>query len=48
MAAVASAWHFDPPTDVDPERGWRTADGQELRTTLRSVIRQRIGLEVDL
>jgi len=48
MAAVASAWHFDPPTEVDPERGWRTADGQELRSTLRSVIRQRIGLEVDL
>lgn len=48
MAAVASAWHFDPPSDEDPERTWRTTDGQELRSTLRSVIRQRIGLEVDL
>jgi CyaY protein len=48
MAAVASAWHFDPPTEQDPERGWRTADGQELRSTLQSVIRQRIGLEVEL
>lgn len=48
MAAVASAWHFDPPAAGDPERGWRTADGQELRTTVRSVIRERIGVEVDL
>lgn len=48
MAAVASAWHFDPPAAADPERGWLTADGQELRSTLRSVIRQRIGLEVEL
>jgi CyaY protein len=48
MAAVASAWHFDPPDDADPERTWRTPDGQELRSTVRSVIRQRIGLEVDL
>ena len=46
MAAVASAWHFDPP--ADPGQSWRTSDGQELRTTLRTVIRQRIGLEVDL
>ena len=46
MAAVASAWHFDPP--VDPGQSWRTADGQELRPTLRAVIQQRIGLEVDL
>jgi len=48
MAAVASAWHFDPPSDKDPERRWRTPDGTELRATLQSVIRQRIGLEVDL
>lgn len=48
MAAVASAWHFDPPAEADPERGWRTADGQELRSTLRSIIRQRLGLEVEL
>ncbi len=48
MAAVASAWHFDPPPEGDPERSWRTLDGQELRTTLKSVIRQRLGLEVAL
>lgn len=48
MAAVASAWHFDPPAEGDPEQSWRTPDGQELRSTLRSVIRQRIGLEVEL
>ncbi len=48
MAAVASAWHFDPPSETDPELGWRTPDGTELRATIQSVIRQRIGLEVDL
>ena len=48
MAAVASAWHFDPPAEGDPEQTWRTLDGQELRSTVRSVIQQRIGLEVDL
>jgi len=48
MAAVASAWHFDPPTEEDPSAPWRTPDGQELRRTLRDVIRQRIGLEVEL
>ena len=46
MAAVASAWHFDPPSDG--AGGWRTPDGQELRDTLRSVIRERIGLEIPL
>ena len=48
MAAVASAWHFDPPAEGDPEQTCRTPDGQELRSTVRSVIQQRIGLEVDL
>ena len=46
MAAVASAWHFDPP--AGDAGGWRTADGQELRHTLRTVIRERIGLEIPL
>ena len=46
MAAVASAWHFDPPAEGG--EGWRTAHGEELRATLRDVIRQRIGLTVDL
>jgi CyaY protein len=49
LAAVASAWHFDPPTAGSGDgAGWRTPDGQELRETLRTVIRQRIGLEIPL
>ena len=47
MAAVASAWHFDPPGQGG-DGHWRTTAGQELRATLRDVIRQRIGLTVDL
>jgi CyaY protein len=48
MAAVASAWHFDPPQTGDPAGAWQTADGVELHDTLRAVIRQRIGLAVEL
>jgi CyaY protein len=48
MAAVASAWHFDPPRSDDPNESWRTTAGDELRATIRSVIRERIGLSVDL
>jgi len=48
MAAVASAWHFDPPRPDDPNGRWRTAQGQELRAVLRSVIHERLGLSVDL
>jgi CyaY protein len=47
MAAVASAWHFDPPA-AGGDGPWRTPSGQELRATLRDVIRERIGLTVDL
>ncbi|HWM88341.1 MAG TPA: iron donor protein CyaY [Kofleriaceae bacterium] len=47
MAAVASAWHFDPPRG-DAAGGWRTAAGDELRATVKSVIQERIGLSVDL
>ena len=43
MAAVDTAWHFDPTGSGD----WRTADGQELRSTLTGVIKRRIGLDVD-
>lgn len=44
MAAVASAWHFDP---VDS--GWKAAkSGEELRSTLVRVVRERIGLDVRL
>jgi len=44
MAAVASAWHFDP---VDG--GWRTPKtGEELRPTLARVVHERIGLALAL
>jgi CyaY protein len=43
MAAVASAWHFDPAEDGS----WRAArSGDELRSTLAKVVRERIGLEL--
>jgi len=47
MAAVASAWHFDP---VDPAGGgWRAPKtGEELRPTLARLLRERIGLAVPL
>ena len=44
MAAVASAWHFDPAGDT-----WRAPrTGEELRPTLVRVVRERIGLELSL
>lgn len=51
MAAVASAWHFDPPRLPAPplaERAWSTPDGQALRSTVKRVIHERIGLDVEL
>jgi CyaY protein len=47
MAAVASAWHFDPPAAGGDGR-WRTRDGQELRATLAGVLRDRVGLAAPL
>ena len=45
MAAVASAWHFDPGADGK----WRAAKtGDELRTTIMRLLRERIGLELRL
>lgn len=45
MAAVASAWHFDPAGDGT----WRASKtGEELRPTLARVLRERIGLAVSL
>jgi CyaY protein len=43
MAAVASAWHFDPT-----ETGtWIAAkSGEELRATLVRLVRERIGVEL--
>lgn len=45
MAAVASAWHFDPGADGR----WKAAkSGDELRSTLARLVRERIGLDVRL
>jgi CyaY protein len=45
MAAISSAWHFDPPAGT----GWRAAkSGEELRPTLARLVRERIGLELAL
>ena len=45
MAAVASAWHFDPGSDGK----WRAAkNGDELRATLARLVKERIGLDVDV
>jgi CyaY protein len=47
MAAVASAWHFDPPEPA--ARGWRAAkSGDELRATVVRLLRERIGVDVTL
>lgn len=45
MAAIASAWHFDPSGDG----AWRAAKtGEELRPTLARLLHERIGLTVSL
>ena len=45
MAAVASAWHFDPAG----EGVWRAPKtGEELRPTLARLLQERIGLAVSL
>jgi CyaY protein len=45
MAAISSAWHFDP---IDPAV-WRTGrTGEELRPTLARLVRERIGLALTL
>jgi CyaY protein len=45
MAAVASAWHFDPAGDGT----WRASrTGEQLRPTLAKLLQDRIGLSVAL
>ena len=45
MAAVATAWHFDPLDNGT----WRASKtGEELRPTLARLLRERIGLAVPL
>ena len=64
MAAVASAWHFDPPArpygraeargqaaSLGPAGAgvWRSPkSSEELRPTLRKLVRERIGVELPL
>ena len=44
MAAVATAWHFDPGPD-----GWIAAKtGDELRATVKKLLRDRAGVDVPL
>jgi len=45
MAAVSTAWHFDPTG----EGGWRASrTGEDLRPTLARLLHERIGLTVSL
>jgi CyaY protein len=45
MAAIASAWHFDPAGDGT----WLAAKtGDQLRPTLARLLHERIGLAVPL
>lgn len=45
MAAIATAWHFDPTEDGV----WRASrTGEELRPTLARLVRERVGLDVPL
>ncbi len=45
MAAVSTAWHFDPVTPTT----WRASKtNEELRPTLAKLLRERIGLDVAL
>jgi CyaY protein len=45
MAAIASAWHFDPSSDGT----WRASKtGEELRPTLARLVRERIGVALSL
>jgi frataxin-like iron-binding protein CyaY len=43
MAAVSSAWHFDPGGDGH----WRAAkSGDELRATVARLVRDHVGVDV--
>ena len=45
MAAIATAWHFDPGSDGV----WRASrTGEELRPTLARLVRERTGVAVSL
>jgi CyaY protein len=45
MAAISTAWHFDPVNDTT----WRaTKTNEDLRPTLARLLRERVNLEVAL
>jgi CyaY protein len=45
MAAVASAWHFDP----EAAGAWRASKtGDELRATLARLVREHVGVTIAL
>ena len=54
MAAIASAWHFDPGQEWKGSdslrplgKAWVTPKtGEELRSTLCKIVRERIGLDL--
>jgi CyaY protein len=45
MAAIATAWHFDP---VGEGRWIASKTGEDLRATIGRLLRERIGVEVTL
>ena len=45
MAAVATAWHFDPLPDG---RWLASRTGEELRSTLVGLLHERVGVTVEL
>ncbi len=45
MAAIATAWHFDPTGDG---RWLATKTNEELRPTLARLLRERLGLTLQL
>ena len=45
MAAIASAWHFDP----HPDGRWRAGKtGEELRETIRRLLREHVGFDLEI
>jgi len=45
MAAVATAWHFDP---LEDGRWLATRTDEELRPTLARLLRERVGVTLAL
>jgi len=48
MAAISTAWHFDPPPAPGPGPWHASRTDEDLRPTLARLLRERIGLEVTL